>query len=326
LNIGFLLQLQRHGPLKRAKINLMEESHSQLSAKFHDLEQLWNPADVAASEAAYRALLLEGQKLTGRERSYLIELYSLIARTEAYQEKYAEARSTLEAAEVLLEEQQSFYLVSAKIRWLIEYGRLHILAKTPSQAKKFFSEAWTLSINSAEDYFAVEIAQLLAATEPQKTQQAWITRAIEIAESSPLPKSKKWLGGLYTSLGWKFYDLRQFENALEGFQKSLRHHKAHGSPREQFVAQWSIGKVLRTQGKTEEALSIQQALLAELGIGGARDGRLYEELAECLQTLKRTTEAQLYFELAYRELSADEWIQDNQPVKLKRMKDLGKVK
>jgi tetratricopeptide (TPR) repeat protein len=183
-----------------------------------------------------------------------------------------------------------------------------------------------LSINSAEDYFAVEIAQLLAATEPQKAQQEWISRGIEIAENSPLPKSKRWLGGLYTSLGWKLYDLRQFESSLGAFQKALRHHKAQGTSREAFVAQWSIGKVLRATGKTEEALSIQKALLAELGIGGERDGRLYEELAECLQTLKRTTEAQLYFELAFRELSADEWIRDNQPVKLKRMKDLGKVK
>lgn len=304
----------------------MKDTPSQLSTNFHDLEQLWNPADVAASEAAYRALLPEGQKLAGRERSYLIELYSLIARAEAYQEKFTEARDTLETAETLLEEQQSFYLVTAKIRWLIESGRRYILAKTPSPAKKYFSEAWTLSINSAEDYFAVEIAQLLAATEPQKTQQAWISRAIEIAESSPLPKSKKWLGGLYTSLGWKLYDLRQFESALDAFQKALRHHKAQGSPREAFVAQWSIGKVLRTLGKTEEALSIQKTLLAELGIGGERDGRLYEELAECLHTLQRTTEAQLYFELAYRELSGDEWVKDNQPVKLKRMKDLGKVK
>lgn len=304
----------------------MQEATSPLLAQFQDLDQLWNPADVVGSEVAYRALLPEGQKLTGRDRCYLIDLYSLIGRSQALQEKYADARLSLDAAEALLEEEQAVYPVSARIRWLIEKGRLHILAKTPSQAKGYFSEAWTLSINSAEDYFAVEIAQLLAATEPRKTQQKWLSRAIEIAESSPLPKAKRWLGGLYTSLGWKLYDLRQFESSLSAFQTALRYHKAQGTPREAFVAQWSIGKILRAIGKTEEALSIQKALLADLGIGRERDGRLYEELAECLQTLRRTTEAQLYFELAYRELSADEWIKDNQPVKLKRMKDLGKVK
>jgi tetratricopeptide (TPR) repeat protein len=304
----------------------MHDADFQLGTQFQDLDQIWNLADVGKSEAAYRALLPEGKKLVGRDRRYLIDLYSLIGRAEALQQKYAEARSSLDLAEALLEEQQAVYPVSAKIRWLIEKGRLHILAKTPSQAKGYFSEAWTLSINSAEDYFAVEIAQLLATTEPQKSQQRWISRAIEIAENSPLPKTKRWLGGLYTSLGWKLYDLRQFDKSLDSFQKALRHHKAHGTSREAYVAQWSIGKVLRALGKTEEALSIQKALVAELGIGGERDGRLYEELAECLQTLKRATEAQLYFELAYRELSADEWVKDNQPVKLKRMKGLGKVK
>lgn len=304
----------------------MEEDNSRIISKFQDLDRLWNPADVVGSEAAYRALLPEGQNLTGGDRGYLIELHSLVGRCEALQEKLAEARSSLDAAEGLLQEKQAVYPVSVRIRWLIEKGRLHILAKTPSQAKGFFSEAWDLSIKSAEDYFAVEIAQLLAATEPQKVQQEWILRGIKIAENSPLPKAKQWLGGLYTSLGWKLYDLKQFENSLGAFQTALRHHKVQGTPREAFVAQWSIGKVLRALGKTEEALSIQKALLAELGIGGERDGRLYEELAECLHSLKRTTEAQLYFELAYRELSADEWVKDNQPVKLKRMKDLGKAK
>ncbi len=79
-------------------------------------------------------------------------------------------------------------------------------------------------------------------------------------------------------------------------------------------------------GKPEEALIIQNALLAELGIGGAKDGRLYEELAECLHSLQRSEEAQPYFELAYRELSADEWIVDNQPAVLKRLRELGKAK
>lgn len=304
----------------------METRVSHQHANFEDLDQLWNPADVGGSEAAYRALLPEVLRLSGRDRCYLIDLYSLIGRSEAFQEKYVEARSSLDAAEAILDGQEAAYPLSARIRWLIEKGRLHVLSKTPSQAKRFLSEAWTSSINSAEDCFAVEIAQLLAATEPQKTQQAWILRGIEIAENSPLPKSKRWLGGLYTSLGWKLYDLTQFESSLGAFQKALRNHKAQGTPREAFVAQWSIGKVLRAMGKTEEALSIQKALLAELGIGGERDGGLYEELAECLHKLKRTTEAQLYFELAYRELSEDEWIKDNQPVKLKRMKDLGKVK
>lgn len=304
----------------------MQHDFSKLLAQLQDLDLLWSPLGPAASESAFQELLPEARLLTGNDRSHLAELLTQIGRAQTVQGKVSEARLSLEAAEKLLADPQLACPVSIKIRWLLERGRLYISDKTPSQARVNLVEAWTLAKNSGEDHFVVEIAQMMAIIEPQKHQQEWIAKAIQVAESSPQPKAKRWLGSLFASLGWKLYDLRQFENAFETFQKSLSHLKVHGSAREVFIARWSTGKVLRTMGKTEEALVIQKALLAELGIGGVRDGRLYEELAECLQTLERSTEAQLYFELAYRELSSDEWVTDNQPVKLKRMKELGKVK
>ena len=66
---------------------------------------------------------------------------------------------------------------AARVRWLLERGRLYIFEKTPSQARGLFSEALTLAIHSGEDYFAVEVAQLMAITEPQKAQPGWIMRA-----------------------------------------------------------------------------------------------------------------------------------------------------
>lgn len=304
----------------------MAEARSKGLTDFQNLDSLWNPMDAAASEAAFRALLPAAGQLTGRERCGLIELLVQIARAQTVQRKLSEARLNLSEAEKLLGEQKAGYPVSVKIRWLFEKGRLFITEKTPSQARAVFAEALTLAENSGEDHFVVETAQMMAIIEPQKSQLAWIVKAIQVAETSPQQEAKKYLGSLYASLGWKLYDLRQFEKSLETFQRSLSHLKVHGTKREVFVAKWSTGKVLRAMGKTEEALAIQKALVSELGIGGTQDGRLYEELAECLQSLQRTAEAQLYFELAYKALSSDEWVTDNQPVKLKRMKDLGKVK
>lgn len=303
-----------------------ENTRALLMGKLQDLDLIWDPMDPPASEIAFRALLDEARQLTGKPRSYVIELLALIARAEARQGKLAEALATLKEAELALDQEDAALRVSARIRWMIERGRLHLLEKTPSQARILFSEAWTLAINSGEDFFVVDIAQMMALLAESKSQQEWIVRAIEVAEKSPLPKTKRWLGSLYASLGWKLHDLRQYESSLTVFQRAMSHLKAHGSEREVFVAKWSVGKVLRDLGRVEEALAIQKALLAELGVGGKRDGRLYEEIAECLQALKRSSEAQLYFELAYRELSDDEWVSDNQPLKLKRMKDLGKVK
>jgi tetratricopeptide (TPR) repeat protein len=291
-----------------------------------DIDRLWNPVDPGGSEAALLALLPKAEALAGADRAHLIELLVQLARSQTAQKKTIEARLNLNAAEKLLNEAGAIFPVAIKIKWLQESGRLFILEKTPSQARLVFVEALTLAENSGEDHHAVELAQLMAVIEPQKTQQDWIVKAIQLAEHSPQQKAKNCLGSLYASLGWKLYDLHQYEKSLEIFQKSLSHLKMHGTRREVFVAQWSAGKVLRIMGRVEAALLVQKALLSELGIGGSQDGRLYEELAECLQSLNRSDEAQLYFELAYRELSNDEWVNDNQPVKLKRMKDLGKVK
>jgi hypothetical protein len=106
----------------------------------------------------------------------------------------------------------------------------------------------------------------------------------------------------------------------------LLHLKQHGSAQEIFRAKWSTGKILRAMNKTDQALTVLEDLNRELQTSGTHDGRLYEELAECLQTLHRPDEAQPYFDLAYKELSNDQWVTDNQPVKLKRLKDLGKIK
>ncbi|MBI3544059.1 MAG: tetratricopeptide repeat protein [Deltaproteobacteria bacterium] len=213
------------------------------------------------------------------------------------------------------------------IQRLLEEGRAHIQEKTPSQARSRFAEAWTLATSSSADSLAVEAALMLAVVEPQKAQQGWIERAITLAEKSQQADAKRWLGGLYTSLGWKLFDLRQYEAAVKIFQKSLDHFTTQpDARREIFVTKWSIGKLLRVMGRTDEALAMQNALLAELGAGDPKDGRLFEELAECLHALKRTVEAQTYFELAYRELYNDQWIIDNQPATLKRLKELGKFK
>ena len=266
------------------------------------------------------------EQLRGRDRCRLIELHTYIARCETAQEKFAEARSSLENAERLLGEQEAAYPVASRIRWLVEMGRLQTFERTPSQARAHFVEAWTLAINSGEDSLAAEVALMMASIEPPKQKQEWILRGIQLAEGSPQADAKRWLGALYTAQGWKLFDLRQYEAALAAFKKSLSHLKLHGSDREIFVAKWSVGKLLRTMGKTEEALAIQNALLAESGPSNAKDGRVFQELAECLHALKRVPEAQVYFDLAYRELSTDDWVVDNQPEMLKRLKELGKSK
>src|SRR6478736_2864000 len=109
--------------------------------------------DPASSEAKFRELLPNAQLLMANDRSYLCELLSLIARAEALQTKYPEARATLAEAERVLSASQANECVTARIRWLLERGRLYVLEKTPSQARNLLAQAWTLAAQAGDDYF-----------------------------------------------------------------------------------------------------------------------------------------------------------------------------
>lgn len=304
----------------------MTDQASKPLLEQNDLDSLWNPQNAVASETAFRGLLPYAKERSATDSTFYIEVLTQIARAEAAQGKLDDAGTTLASAEKLLLAEKPAFQTAAKIRWQLERGRLYILQKTPSQARALFGQAWALAVQAEEDFFTIDVAQMMAMIEPQKSQQEWILKGIQIAEESKQPKAKRWLGPLHASLAWKLYDLLQYESAERHFQKSLSYFQATGTEREIFVAKWSMGKLLRRMNRLEEALAMQKALLAELGAGGITDGRLYEEIAECLQALKQTDEAQGYFELAYHALSSEQWISDNQPLKLKRLKDLGRVR
>jgi tetratricopeptide (TPR) repeat protein len=281
------------------------------------------PHDPAASELRLRAQLPEVAGLAGESRWLLADLLARIAGTEAAQGKLTEARATLDEAEkVLLEPGLA---PRAKIRFLLEEGRLFILMRTPSQARTRFSQAWALAVEAGEDSFTVDIARMMATIEPMKAQESWIRKAIEVAESSEQKEAKAWLGGLYSDLGWRLFDLRQYESALEAHQLALTHYQNRGSMQEQQGARWSVGRLLRQLGRLSEALAQQEALYLETASSGQPDGRVCEEVAECLHGLKKAEAAQIYFERAYRALSAEGRLADRHPLQLKRLKTLGKV-
>lgn len=72
---------------------------------------------------------------------------------------------------------------------------------------------------------------------------------------------------------------------------------------------------------------MQKELLKEWEESGEEmNGYVYEELGECLYSLKHTKEAQKYFALAYQFLSKDPWLSRDEPERLARLKKLGKVK
>lgn len=298
-----------------------------------DLERGWDYSNLGTTEARFLAAL---EKLKAAEKpdcSLIIETLTQVARAQALQDRFLQAEASLAEAEGLLEKHVSNYHVRARIRFLLEKGRISVMQKTPAKAFPLFSEAWALASQANEDFHSIDAAQMIASVESPKFKKDWTLKALGLAESASDPRAKLYLSGLYSTLGWHAYELHQFERAQDLFNKALVRLQGEAGLEPDAtlikrirVIKWALGKVLRTLGRVEEALKVQEELFAEHQRSGSKNGDVCEELAECLTLLKRANEAALYFEIAYRELSCDEWVVDNMPERMKRLKSLGKVK
>ena len=165
---------------------------------------------------------------------------------------------------------------------------------------------------------------MMAIVEPPENQMDWNFRALELAEGSVEPRAKRWKGSLYNNIGWTLFESKQYDKALDMFQKALKSREEQRQTREVRIAKWCVGKTLRVLGRLKEALEIQKTLLNEYDEEGERSGYVYEELGECLLALGQAGEARRFFALAYEELSKDPWLVENEPARLGRFKELAK--
>jgi tetratricopeptide (TPR) repeat protein len=156
-------------------------------------------------------------------------------------------------------------------------------------------------------------------------QMGWNLRALELAESSPAPRARRWRGSLYNNIGWTQHDAGRYDEALETFYKALRFREEQGTASDIRVARWCVARTLRSLARYDEALAIQRDLLHEMEQSGEPDGYEHEELGELLLALDREDEARGHFARAHALLSQDPWPAANEGARLQRLKDLGGV-
>lgn len=281
-----------------------------------DFDNLWNYDDPAETERQFRQLL--PSEIAKNDASYHAQLLTQIARAQGLQGQFDAAHQTLDQASELLEVD----LKTARIRYLLERGRVFNSSGNREQARPLFLQAWELAQAALEDFYAVDAAHMLAIIESPDQQMEWNVKALTLAEASEQPRAKKWLGSLYNNIGWTHHDAQRYEEALSIFQKALELRQGQGEASAIRIAQWSVGRALRSLGRIQEALDIQRQLLADHGLVGTRDGYVYEELAECLLLLDKVDEARPYFALAYTELAQDSWLVEHEAARLERLNKL----
>ena len=260
-----------------------------------DFDALWNYDDPATTERQFRVVLAGAQQ--SADRSYHVELLTQVARAQGLQRKFAEAHATLDTAETLLVPT----LNTARIRYLLERGRVFNSAQQAEQAQPLFQQAWDLAQAAQQDFYAIDAAHMLAIVTSGEQQLEWNLRALALAQQSSQPRARSWQGSLYNNIGWTHHDAGRYEQALDMFHKALLEREATGSAEQIRIARWCIARCLRSLGRFEAALNIQRELLTELEQTGEKDVYVFEELAENLLALNQPAAAEAYFALARAE-------------------------
>jgi tetratricopeptide (TPR) repeat protein len=302
-------------------------SSQSAGAEPPDIDALWNYRDPAATEAAFRALL-PAAHAPGRE-AHLAELLTQIARTQGLQQQYAQAHATLDEADARIAAAGTSapQMTEARVRSLLERGRTFNSSGKPETSLALFEQALELAQAAGLENRAVDAAHMLGIAARGDAAIAWNERAMAMAEAARDPAARGWLGALYNNLGWIYYGLGRYGEALLLFEKDTRYRTEKGRPFEAGIARWSAAKTLRALGRVDEALAVQRELLVERAdeAGTEAEGYTQEEIGECLLLLGRTDEARPHFARAWQLLRENRWLRQDEPQRLARLQELGGV-
>ncbi len=259
-------------------------------------------------------------------------MLSQIALAQAVQRKFKEAHATLDIAEAQLTPTYDL----ARVRILLERGRVFQQADNITEARNYFEQSYALSEKNKFDFHTLNAAHMIAIVAEKAAEKiAWNQCAITMAATTSDERARLWLGSLYHNLGQNYVEAEQFEKALSAFQKALKYREKEGYVPNIRVATWAVARALRSLDRLDEAVAMQLALLKEYDVitmSGTFDmpvemftltrGLVYEELAELYHAQQCSAEAEVYASLAYDALSRDEMFKKISSERLKRLEQL----
>ncbi len=273
-----------------------------------NLKTLWDVDEPGESEQALRALLTHHEGDLDGELTLLTQ----VARAQGLQGHFDDAHQTLDEVESRLTDETP----SARVRLLLERGRLYNSAGDKDKARPYFEQAWDAGQQLGDLGLAVDAGHILGVIEAPELD--WSLKAIELAENTNDEDARYWLAPLYNNIGWTYHERGDFEQALVAFQKALRLFEQQQDVVRVRRARWAVARSLRSLERFSDAHAVQSQLQDE----GAVDGFVEEELGECLLALGRGDEAKPHFERAYGILSQDEWLLQNEPDRMQRLRSL----
>lgn len=276
---------------------------------YFNFDSVWDYQQPDVSEQRFRDILAT---VKSAPADYYLQVMTQLARAQGIQGNFALARQTLNQVSYQLTPKTPL----ARVRYLLELGRVRNSSGQSAQASPLFHEAFELAAQLGEDYYAIDAAHMLGISEPPDKGLAWNLKALDFVEGSKQPQSQSWRGPLYNNIGWTYHDMGQYEQALVMFQHGVEWRQGQGQERATIIARYAVARCLRSLKRVDAALVILRELEPKA------DGYVNEELGECLLLQGDTQAAAPYLARAYQELSQDTWLATHEPQRLKRLQEL----
>lgn len=297
-----------------------ERSKMAENEQLPDFDSMWNYYAPDSTRVEFEKILPLAVK--SGNQSYHLQLLTQIARTYGLEGKFDSANECLDEVEQKMTDE----LPLVKVRYLLERGRTFRSSGEVEKSVPLFEESYNLSKKISADNFTVDAAHMMAiAVKDFDEKMKWNLIGLKTAEESSDKKAQRWKGSLYNNIGWDYHDKKEYEKALDMFQKALNFREEQGKEREIDIAKWCVARCFRSLGRIDESLAIQSELYDKIQHGAPTDGYVYEELGELYLIKNDSTKAQRFFAQAYTVLSKDNWMMENETERMERMKKLGNI-
>lgn len=241
------------------------------------IDRLWDFSDPAASEERFREAA-DDDEHTEHVRAVMT---TQLARALGIQGRWAEGFEVLDAAAAdgvaPDDAERDVARAAAEVRARVSIERGRILAADAERRSEAVVELTRGAREAAlagSPFLVLDALHMLALNDAGHEEE-WATEGFEVLAGSRDPRVLRWGVALHNNLGWTLHDGGRPEAALAEFAQAVEAADRYGTAEQQHVARWSVGRCLRTLGRTDEALDVQR----ELAKARPDDPFVQEELA-----------------------------------------------
>ncbi len=259
----------------------VQQKGADVTASEMTADALLKQADETFQSSDYKAALEQYQSTVEKSRgefnrSVEVEALSQVARMHLILGEKEEGRKWLKQAEAKVTDSD----LMGWSRYLGVRGRFEWKDDDLQAARKTFEEMYTYCNSNALWGRAVDAAHMIAiVADTPEEQIKWGRRGIEAAEAGDV---ESWLGPLWNNLAGTYYDMKQYDSALECYLKAREYHWRHSGEIGKLYADYHVGMTYRLLGKHDEAGKWLRPVLAwaERIENHSAIGQTCEDLAE----------------------------------------------